>query len=100
VKFAGLRTLCVATTTISPDFYETWKTVYYEASTAIHDRERKLEEAAELVEKVSAVSSLVALEYLVTVNCWTGVKFHKMVSISLKENLKLVVCAASLLFCN
>jgi len=100
VKFVGLRTLCIATTTIPPEFYETWKTVYYEASTAIHDRERKLEEAAELIEKVSAVISLVALEYLVTVNCWTGVKFQKMVSISLKQNLKLVICTASLLFCN
>jgi len=50
---AGLRTLCVATTTVPPDFYETWKMIYYEASTAIHDRETKLEEAAELIEKVS-----------------------------------------------
>jgi len=48
----GLRTLCVATTTVPPDFYETWKMVYYEASTAIRDREQKLEEAAELIEKV------------------------------------------------
>jgi len=51
----GLRTLCIATTTVPPDFYETWKAVYYEASTAIQDREKKLEEAAELIEKVSDV---------------------------------------------
>ena len=53
----GLRTLCIATTTIPADFYESWKTVYYKASTAIHDREKKLEEAAELIEKVSNVIS-------------------------------------------
>jgi len=32
--------------------------VYHEASTAIHDREKKLEEAAELIEKVSGVTSI------------------------------------------
>ena len=48
----GLRTLCIATTTVPPDFYEAWKKIYYEASTAIQDREKKLEEAAELIEKV------------------------------------------------
>jgi len=53
---AGLRTLCIATTTVPPDFYETWKMIYYEASTSIHDREMKLEEAAELIEKVSSSS--------------------------------------------
>jgi len=52
----GLRTLCIATTTIPPDFYETWKMTYYEASTAIQDREQKLEEAAELIEKASTGS--------------------------------------------
>jgi len=52
----GLRTLCIATATVQPNFYETWKKVYYEASTAIQDRDQKLEEAAELIEKVSEVS--------------------------------------------
>ena len=51
----GLRTLCIATTTVPSDFYETWKMIYYEASTAIHNREKKLEEAAELIEKASGV---------------------------------------------
>jgi len=60
-----LRTLCIATTAISPSFYETWKKVYYEASTAIHDRERKVEEAAELIEKVSSVVSIVDMPIVV-----------------------------------
>jgi len=66
----GLRTLCVATTTIRPDFYETWKMVYYEASTAIHDREKKLEEAAELIEKVSHIISLLSLGHCTHCCVW------------------------------
>ena len=48
----GLRTLCVAVTEISEDFYDDWKHTYYKASTAIKERDRKLEEAAEIIETV------------------------------------------------
>ena len=34
------------------EFYEKWKEIYYKASTALHEREKRLEEAAELIEKV------------------------------------------------
>jgi len=80
----GLRTLCIATATVRPDFYETWTKVYYEASTAIQDREQKLEEAAELIEKVSESAdyfhlTAVLLPYLLCVNCWTeGECWHLM----------------------
>ncbi|XP_074651102.1 putative phospholipid-transporting ATPase IA isoform X3 [Tubulanus polymorphus] len=47
----GLRTLCYSVAEISPDFYDEWKHTYYKASTSIQDRERKLEEAAELIER-------------------------------------------------
>ena len=47
----GLRTLCFAVTDISPAFYEEWKSSYYAASTALDMREKKLEDAAELIEK-------------------------------------------------
>lgn len=50
---SGLRTLCIATAVIPPEFYEEWKEIYYRASTAIVDREEQLGEAAELIEKVS-----------------------------------------------
>ncbi|XP_072171022.1 probable phospholipid-transporting ATPase IA [Diadema setosum] len=46
----GLRTLCFAFREISKQEYEEWSATYYKASTAIHDREEKLAEAAELIE--------------------------------------------------
>ena len=48
----GLRTLCIATADIHEDFYDDWKHTYYKASTSIQDREKKLDEAAELIETV------------------------------------------------
>ena len=50
--FLGLRTLCIATADISKEFYDDWKHTYYKASTSIQGREKKLEEAAELIETV------------------------------------------------
>ena len=54
--FAGLRTLCIATTEVNEEFYEEWKHTYYKASTSIQNRDKKLEEAAELIERVRQVS--------------------------------------------
>ena len=48
----GLRTLCLATADVSQDFYDEWKHTYYKASTSLQNREKKLEEAAELIERV------------------------------------------------
>ena len=50
---AGLRTLVVATATIPEAFYEDWKHTYYRASTSLQNRQRNLDEAAELIERVS-----------------------------------------------
>lgn len=50
--FLGLRTLCIAVADIKQEFYEDWKHTYYKASTSIQNREQKLEEAAELIERV------------------------------------------------
>ncbi|XP_071786477.1 probable phospholipid-transporting ATPase IA isoform X3 [Asterias amurensis] len=46
----GLRTLCFAFREISKEDYEEWSATYYKASTAMQNREAKLEEAAELIE--------------------------------------------------
>ena len=54
----GLRTLCIAVADIKKDVYEDWKHTYYKASTSIQNREQKLEEAAELIERVGAIWSL------------------------------------------
>ena len=51
----GLRTLVVATATIPEAFYEDWKHTYYRASTSLQNRQRNLDEAAELIERVSNV---------------------------------------------
>ncbi|XP_036360551.1 probable phospholipid-transporting ATPase IA isoform X3 [Octopus sinensis] len=47
----GLRTLCIATAEVSPEFYNDWKHTYYKASTTIQNREKRLGEAAELIEQ-------------------------------------------------
>jgi len=80
----GLRTLCVATATVLSDFYETWKMIYYEASTAIRNREQKLEEAAELIEKVGDVTLLVFLG---------RTRQHQAAAVQL--NMKLIVLSQS-----
>lgn len=46
----GLRTLCLAVTTIPPDVYAEWKDTYHKASLALQQREAKLEDAANLIE--------------------------------------------------
>jgi len=51
----GLRTLCIAVSTISPQFYETWKILFYAASTSLFDREKRIEEVAELIETVGYI---------------------------------------------
>jgi len=48
----GLRTLVVATATVPEAFYEDWKHTYYRASTSLQNRQRNLDEAAELIERV------------------------------------------------
>jgi len=80
----GLRTLCVATATVPSDFYETWKMIYYEASTAIRNREQKLEEAAELIEKVGDVTLLVFLG-----------RTHQHQAAAVQLNMKLIVLSQS-----
>lgn len=49
--------MCIASAEISEEFYDEWKHTYYKASTSIQNREKKLEEAAELIERVSIVIS-------------------------------------------
>ncbi|XP_004444374.1 probable phospholipid-transporting ATPase IA isoform X3 [Drosophila pseudoobscura] len=46
----GLRTLCLAVADIQPDVYEEWRNTYHKAATALQHRERKLEDAADLIE--------------------------------------------------
>lgn len=46
----GLRTLCLAVTTIPADVYAEWRDTFHKASIALQQREAKLEDAANLIE--------------------------------------------------
>ncbi|XP_042904105.1 probable phospholipid-transporting ATPase IA isoform X3 [Parasteatoda tepidariorum] len=59
---SGLRTLCLAVAEISPDFYDEWKDTYHKASTAIQYRERKMQEAAQLIETNLILLGATAIE--------------------------------------
>ncbi|KAK7479211.1 hypothetical protein BaRGS_00029555, partial [Batillaria attramentaria] len=58
----GLRTLCIAKAEISEEFYDDWRHTFYKASTSIHEREKKLEEAAELIERNLVLLGATAIE--------------------------------------
>ncbi|KAH9523120.1 Phospholipid-transporting ATPase IA [Bulinus truncatus] len=58
----GLRTLCIAMAEISEQTYQEWSNTFYKASTAIQNREQKLEEAAELIEKDLILLGATAIE--------------------------------------
>ena len=70
----GLRTLCIAKAEISEDFYDEWKHTFYKASTSIQNREKKLEEAAELIERVRPFSFVVL--FFVSFCCCCFVLFY------------------------
>lgn len=58
----GLRTLCFAVVDIPDDVYEQWKETYHKASTAIQNRERKVEDAASLIETNLILLGATAIE--------------------------------------
>lgn len=58
----GLRTLCCAVAEIPEDFYEEWKNTYYRATTALQYRERKVEDAAQLIETNLQLLGATAIE--------------------------------------
>lgn len=51
----GLRTLCLAVADIDEKFYAEWNEIYQKASTSVHQRQERIDEAAELLEKVVVV---------------------------------------------
>ncbi|XP_052793334.1 probable phospholipid-transporting ATPase IA isoform X2 [Mya arenaria] len=58
----GLRTLCLATADVNEDFYDEWKHTYYKASTSLQNRDKKLDEAAELIERNLNLIGATAIE--------------------------------------
>ncbi|KAK7870454.1 hypothetical protein R5R35_000733 [Gryllus longicercus] len=58
----GLRTLCCAVCDISDVEYQDWQNTYYKASLAIQYRERKIEDAANLIETNLRLLGATAIE--------------------------------------
>ncbi|GFP80055.1 phospholipid-transporting ATPase 3 [Phtheirospermum japonicum] len=59
---SGLRTLCLAYRHLSPDEYENWNEKYIQAKSSLRDREKKLDEIAELIEKELILIGCTAIE--------------------------------------
>ncbi|EEC13161.1 conserved hypothetical protein, partial [Ixodes scapularis] len=58
----GLRTLCLAQAEISPVYYEEWKASYHKAMTSIQFKERKIDDAAQLIETNLSLLGSTAIE--------------------------------------
>ncbi|KAK6241994.1 hypothetical protein SCA6_007383 [Theobroma cacao] len=59
---AGLRTLCLAYKDLAPDMYESWNEKFIQAKSSLRDREKKLDEVAELIEKDLVLIGATAIE--------------------------------------
>ncbi|KAJ6846578.1 phospholipid-transporting ATPase 3 isoform X2 [Iris pallida] len=59
---AGLRTLCLAYRDLSNEFYEKWNEKFIQAKSSLRDREKKLDEVAELIEKDLVLLGCTAIE--------------------------------------
>ncbi|KAK4777885.1 hypothetical protein SAY87_018072 [Trapa incisa] len=59
---AGLRTLCLAYRDLSPEVYESWNEKFIQAKSSLRDREKKLDEVAELIEKELVLIGSTAIE--------------------------------------
>ncbi|XP_010548246.1 PREDICTED: phospholipid-transporting ATPase 3 isoform X2 [Tarenaya hassleriana] len=59
---SGLRTLCLAYKDLDLDAYENWNEKFIQAKSALQDREKKLDEVAELIEKDLILIGSTAIE--------------------------------------
>ncbi|GAU22695.1 hypothetical protein TSUD_235170, partial [Trifolium subterraneum] len=59
---AGLRTLCLAYKELHPDVYENWNKKFLNAKSSLSDREKKLDEVAELIENDLILIGSTAIE--------------------------------------
>ncbi|XP_051148424.1 phospholipid-transporting ATPase 3-like isoform X2 [Andrographis paniculata] len=58
----GLRTLCLAYRNLSPEEYDSWNEKFVQAKSALRDREKKLDEIAEHIEKDLILIGCTAIE--------------------------------------
>lgn len=59
---AGLRTLCLAYRDLSREQYESWNEKFVQAKSSLRDRDKKLDEVAELIEKDLVLIGCTAIE--------------------------------------
>lgn len=59
---SGLRTLCLAYKDLNPEAYDSWNEKFVQAKSALRDREKKLDEVAELIEKDLILIGSTAIE--------------------------------------
>ncbi|RDX79899.1 Phospholipid-transporting ATPase 3, partial [Mucuna pruriens] len=59
---SGLRTLCLAYKELHPDVYESWNEKFIQAKSSLRDREKKLDEVAELIENDLILIGSTAIE--------------------------------------
>eukprot|EP01018_Ginkgo_biloba_P021170 Gb_12292 [translate_table: standard] len=59
---AGLRTLCLAYRDLSNQMYEDWNEKFIQAKSALREREKKLDEVADLIEKELILIGCTAIE--------------------------------------
>ncbi|KAJ0974168.1 hypothetical protein J5N97_016133 [Dioscorea zingiberensis] len=59
---AGLRTLCLAYRELSSELYEKWNEKFILAKSSLREREKKLDEVAELIEKELVLIGCTAIE--------------------------------------
>ncbi|WOL18362.1 phospholipid-transporting ATPase 3-like [Canna indica] len=59
---AGLRTLCLAYKELSMDVYEKWNEKFIQAKSSLRDREKKLDEVAEMIENDLILIGCTAIE--------------------------------------
>lgn len=59
---SGLRTLCLAYRDLSPTMYENWNEKFIQAKSSLRDREKKLDEVGELIEKDLTLIGCTAIE--------------------------------------
>ncbi|KAM3401837.1 hypothetical protein ACQJBY_006061 [Aegilops geniculata] len=59
---AGLRTLCLAYRDLSMDQYKSWNEKFVQAKSSLRDRDKKLDEVAELIEKDLILIGCTAIE--------------------------------------
>ena len=56
---------------LEPEEFQRWSDIYYKASTSLENREKNVDDAAELIEKVSRLPIVINLRKLISLKIQT-----------------------------